>query len=146
MLGIRKGALNLKRAGLEIHLIQSVSNLPLVRENGVVRKNKPDGQAYAASDVLRLLIGKIFGFAHLEANPDRIERDDGCQWLGGCFRNKTSDLDQAIADTARDGRGNGGVTKIQFGSAQKSFAGNDLGSSGIDIRPRLQTGLTQHSR
>src|SRR5690242_9115390 len=98
-----------------------------MRKDRVVREYQLNGETYAIPNVFRPLIGEILGFTDFEAHPDRIERDDSCQWLRGGLRDEAADFDQTIADAARDGRRNGSVTKIQFSRAKKSFGGYDLG-------------------
>ena len=83
---IREGALNLKCAGF-----QDPPDSPYfesaLRAGILSRRPAPSWMGTSALfwTFFRSLIGEIFGFAHFEAHPDRIKRNDGCQRLRRCF-------------------------------------------------------------
>ena len=82
--------------------------------------------------VIGLLIGKVVGFAHVEIEVDRVERDDRRQQrrrarAASAAAHQAADRDEMRADPPGERRGDAGELEVELGVPDRRLGGVDGG-------------------
>ncbi len=90
---------------------------------------------------MRRLSSRYSDFTDFEAQPDRVQRNNGRQGQRRRGGHQAAHLHQAVANASADGRANGGVFQIEFGGPQSRLVGVKLRLRRVDLRLRRQARL-----